>query len=87
MKERLITSVQVANEAGPPFSLQYYLVEEIRNCGKSYGVKIVEATSRAAAIAPGFTQDRQYASELIVCLAERGIPPTGLANVLAKLLC
>ena len=71
MKEKLIASLQIACEPGLPLSLRYYLLEE---------------TTRAAAVAPGVTRNRQYASELIARLAGEGVTPAGLADVLAGLL-
>ena len=64
MKEKLIASLQIACEPGLPLSLRYYLLEEVRGNGSLYGIKVVEETTRAAAVAPGVTRDRQYASVL-----------------------
>ena len=82
MKEKLIASLQ----PGPPLSIRYYLLEEMRGGGELYGIKVVEETTRAAAVAPGVTRNRQYASELIARLAGEGVTPAGLADMLAGLL-
>ena len=73
MKEKLIASLQIACEPGLPLSLRYYLLEEVRGSGALYGIKVVEETTRAAAVAPGVTRNRQYASELIARLAGEGV--------------
>ena len=86
MKEKLIASLQIACEPGLPLSLRYYLLEEVRGSGALYGIKVVEETTRAAAVAPGVTRNRQYASELILRLAGESVTPAGLADVLAGLL-
>lgn len=85
MKEKLISSLQIARE--PELLLiRYYLLEEARGKELLYGIKVVEETTRAAAVVPGFTQDKQYASELIIRFARGSVTPTGLADVLADLL-
>ncbi|MCX4373120.1 MAG: DUF6514 family protein [Dysosmobacter sp.] len=86
MKAKLITSPQIARELGPPLSIRYYLLEEASGSGKLYGIKVVEETIRAAAVAPGLTGDKQYAFELIDRLAKGSVIPAGLADVLADLL-
>ena len=85
MREKLITSLQVAREPEPPILIRYYLLEETRGKDPLYGIKVVDVTARAATAAPGLTQNKQYASELIARLAKGSVTPTGLADVLADL--
>lgn len=86
MKEKLITNLQITREPGPPLSIRYYLLEEDRGSKKLYGIKVVEEPTQAAAIAPGLTRNKRYASELIIRLARGNVTPTGLADALADLL-
>lgn len=86
MKEKLITSLRVERDPGPPLIIQYYLLEEIVGRRKAYGIKIVEKTAQACAVAPGITPNKRHASKLIVRLAKGSVTPTGLADVLADLL-
>ena len=84
MKEKLISSLQIAREP-EPLLIRYYLLEEARGKELLYGIKVVEETTQAAAVAPGLTRDKQYASEMIIRLARGSVTPTGLADVLADL--
>lgn len=86
MREKLIASLRTAGASGPPLSIRYYLLEETGRTETLYGIKIVEETTQAAAIAPGLTQNKQHAFKLIVRLARERVTPAGLAQVLADLL-
>ena len=86
MREKLIISLQIAREPEPPILIHYYLLEETRGKDPLYGIKVVDETVQATAVAPGLTQDKQYASELIARLVKGSVTPTGLADVLADLL-